>query len=70
MNAYQLKISVKNSKPLRWRRCIIPAGITYSQLSLLLSSLMEERKKRRPVPLKEPVHKVITPILIRRDTTD
>ena len=36
----------------------------------LLSSLMEERKKRRPVPLKEPVHKVITPILIRRDTTD
>ena len=36
----------------------------------LLSSMMEERKKRSPVPLKEPVHKVITPILIRRATTD
>ena len=46
MNAYQLKISVKNSKPLRWRRCIIPAGITYSQLSLLLSSLMEQSQEK------------------------
>lgn len=36
----------------------------------LLSMQMEERKKRRPVPLKEPVHKVITPILVRRETTD
>ena len=35
----------------------------------LLSSLMDERKKRKPVPLKEPIHKVITPILIRRSTT-
>ena len=35
----------------------------------LLSEQMEERKKRRPAPLKEPVHKVIPPILIRRDTT-
>lgn len=39
--AYQLKAAVKNSKPPIWRRCIIPAGITFSQLSILLSSLME-----------------------------
>ena len=35
----------------------------------LLVQQMEERKKRRPVPLSEPVHKQITPVLIRRDTT-
>lgn len=35
----------------------------------LLSSQMEERKKRRPAPLKKPVHKIIPPILIRRSTT-
>ena len=35
----------------------------------LLSSLMEERKKRKPVPLKAPIHRVVTPILIRRETT-
>ena len=27
-------------------------------------------KKRKPTPLKEPVHKQITPVLIRRDTTE
>lgn len=35
----------------------------------LLVQQMEERKKRKPVPLSEPVHKQITPVLIRRDTT-
>lgn len=35
----------------------------------LLVQQMEERKKRRPVPLSEPIHKQITPVLIRRDTT-
>ena len=35
----------------------------------LLSVQMAERKKRRPQPLKEPVHKIIPPILIRRETT-
>ena len=33
-------------------------------------SQMNERKKRKPAPLKEPVHKTITPILIRRETTE
>ena len=35
----------------------------------LLSSLMEERKKRKPAPLEAPIHRVVTPILIRRETT-
>lgn len=40
MKAYQLKITLKNSKPTIWRRCIIPLGITFSQLSLLLNEIM------------------------------
>lgn len=43
--------------------------IAYEAVSLLVEQ-MNERKKRRPVPLKEPVHKVVTPILIRRETTE
>ncbi len=40
MKAYQLKIMLKNSKPPIWRRCIIPSGITFSQLSLILNEVM------------------------------
>lgn len=36
----------------------------------LLVSQMEELGKRRPSPQKEIIHKKITPILIRRNTTD
>lgn len=36
----------------------------------LLVEQMNERKKRRPIPLKEPVHKVITTILLKRETTE
>ena len=36
----------------------------------LLVLQMNEMKKRTPTPLKEPVHKQITPVLIRRDTTE
>lgn len=43
--------------------------IAYEAVNLLVEQ-MNERKKRRPAPLKEPVHKVITPILIRRETTE
>lgn len=35
----------------------------------LLVQQMDERKKRTPVPLAEPIHKQITPVLIRRKTT-
>lgn len=59
------------------REAIIPIStigqqidkIAFEAVSLLVT-LMEERKKRRPVPLKEPIHKTITPILIRRETTE
>ena len=43
--------------------------IAYEAVSLLVDQ-MNERKKRRPVLLSEPVHKVVTPILIRRETTE
>ena len=41
MKAYQLKILLKNSKPPVWRRCRIPAGITFSQLALILEHITE-----------------------------
>lgn len=42
--------------------------IAYEAMELLVMQ-MDERKKRKPVPLDTPIHKVITPILIRRETT-
>lgn len=58
------------------REAVIPTSTVGQQISVIaneamkiLSEQMEERKKRRPTPLKEPVHKIIPPILIRRDTT-
>ncbi len=43
--------------------------IAYEAMNLLVTQ-MNERKKRRPVPPSEIFHKKITPILIRRETTD
>lgn len=40
MKAFQLKIVIKNSKPPIWRRVIVPAGITFSQLSMILNEVM------------------------------
>lgn len=40
MKAYQLKIMIKNSKPPIWRRCTVPAGITFSQLGVVLNEVM------------------------------
>lgn len=42
--------------------------IAYEAMDLLVTQ-MNERKKRRPMPQTEIIHKKITPILIRRDTT-
>lgn len=39
MKAYQIKIAVKNTKPPVWRRCIIPSGITFAQLSVILNEI-------------------------------
>lgn len=43
--------------------------IAFEAVNLLVDQ-MNERKKRTPSPPKEPIHKMITPILIRRETTD
>lgn len=40
MKAYQLKIVEKNTKPPVWCRGIVPAGITFSQLSILLTAII------------------------------
>ncbi len=42
--------------------------IAHEAVSLLVE-LMNERKKRKPAPLKEPIHRVVPPVLIRRETT-
>lgn len=39
MKTYQIKIEVKKVTPLVWRRCIIPAGITFAQLSVILNAI-------------------------------
>ena len=58
-------------------RAILPISTVGQQIDKiafeamdLLVSLMNERKKRRPMPQTELVHKNITPVLIRRETTD
>jgi len=43
--------------------------LAYEATSLLVEQ-MNERKKRKPIPLEHPVHKVITPVLFRRETTE
>lgn len=40
MKAYQLKISLDYSDPLIWRRVIVPAGYTFSQLTVMLHVIM------------------------------
>lgn len=43
--------------------------IAFEAVSLLVEQ-MNEQKKRRPIPLEAPIHKVIPPILFRRETTE
>ena len=43
--------------------------IAHETMDLLVLQ-MEEMKKRKPSPLKTPIHKQVTPIVIRRETTD
>ena len=54
------------------REAVIPTSTVGQQISVmadeamkLLASQMNERKKRRPQPLKAPIHKIIAPKLIR-----
>lgn len=39
MKVYQIKIEVKNVTPPVWRRCMIPSGITFAQLSVILNAI-------------------------------
>lgn len=43
--------------------------IAYEAVGLLVEQ-MNERKKRKPVLLKEPIHRVVTPVLLKRETTE
>lgn len=56
---------------------ILPISTVGQQIDKIAKTAMEllvlqmnEMKKRQPVPLSEPIHKQITPVLIRRNTTD
>ncbi|MDO5424450.1 MAG: SEC-C metal-binding domain-containing protein [Eubacteriales bacterium] len=40
MKAYQLKITIENSYPPIWRRLIVPAGLSFSQFSVVLNQAM------------------------------
>lgn len=40
MKAYQMKIAIKDSHPPIWRRFIVPAGLSFSQLSIVLNEVM------------------------------
>lgn len=40
VKAYQLKIQIKNSHPPIWRRLIVPAGLSFSQLAVILNEAM------------------------------
>lgn len=59
------------------REAIVPISTVGQQIDLiasealkLLVTQMEGLKKRKPVLQTEPVHKMIPPVLIRRETTD
>lgn len=40
MKAYQMKIAIKDSHPPIWRRFIAPAGLSFSQLGIVLNEVM------------------------------
>lgn len=59
------------------RDAIIPTSTIGQQIEKIAGEAMEllvmqmnEQKKRKPSPLPAPIHKIITPVLVRRDTTE
>ena len=59
------------------REAIIPTSTVGQQIETIATSAMEllvsrmnEQKKRKPSPLSEPIHRVIPPVLIPRETCD
>lgn len=64
MNSFQVKISVKGTKPPVWKCCIIPGGITFSALGVLLNEMMDSDGK---APCKfEFYHRGLPAIAARR----
>lgn len=58
------------------KEAILPISTVGQQIDKIANAAMEilvtqmnERKKRRPQPLKTPIHKIITPVLLQRETT-
>lgn len=58
------------------REAIIPISTIGQQVEAMADAALElltmqinERRKRKPTQIAEPIHKVITPILINRETT-
>lgn len=41
MKAYEIKVTIKNSKPPIWRKIIIPAGINFMQLHNIIQAAFE-----------------------------
>lgn len=41
MEFYQLKITRKGTKPPIWRRCLVPANITFAQMAVILEDILE-----------------------------
>ena len=59
------------------REAVVPISTVGQQIDAMANETMEllmmqinERKKRKPTPLETPVHKVITPVVFRRKTTN
>ncbi len=40
MKAYQLRLMITDSHPPIWRRIIVPAGLTFSQLTIVINEVM------------------------------
>lgn len=58
------------------KEAVLPISTVGQQVDVMAKETMEllimqieETKKRRPQPLSEPIHKTITPVLVRRETT-
>lgn len=41
MKTFQIKLAEKKTKPPVWKRCIVPGGITFSQLAVILEAIAE-----------------------------
>ena len=41
MEFYKVKITRKGTKPPIWRRCLVPADITFAQMAVVLEEILE-----------------------------